>query len=198
MYNFVKKVYKKFRPNIDLNHVIIGDNVSLENFIADVRNCKKNDKKISIGSGSIISGRFVIEKPTGRIDIGKRCFIGAGMFISVDHIEIGDDVMFSWGCTVIDNNSHSLNWKDRINDVENWKRGIEENKIGFYKNWDCVKKGKITIGNNVWVGFNVIILKGVTIGEGAIVAAGSVVTKDVPDFAIVGGNPATLIKQNNL
>jgi len=198
MYNLLRNIYKKFRPQVDLNHVTLGDNVRLENFIPDVRNCEKYDKKISIGDGSIVSGRFVIEKPTGRIDIGKRCFIGGGMFISVDHIEIGDDVMFSWGCTVADNNSHSLDWKERINDVENWKRGIEENKIGFYKNWDSVKIGKITIGNKVWVGFNVIILKGVTIGEGAIVAAGSVVTKDVPDFAIVGGNPAKLIKQNNL
>lgn len=197
MYNFIKKFYKKFRPHVGLNHVIVGDNVKLENFIADVRNCKKNDKKISIGEESIVSGRFVIEKDTGRIDIGERCFIGAGMFISIEHIEIGNDVMISWGCTIADNNSHSLNWQERINDVENWKRGIEENKMGFYKNWDCVKKGKITIGNKVWVGFNVIILKGVTIGEGAIVAAGSVVTQDIPDFAIVGGNPAKLIKQNN-
>jgi len=194
MYNFVRKVYRKFRPHIDLNHVIVGDNVRLENFIADVRNCKKNDKKISIGEDSMVSGRFVIEKATGRIDIGKRCSIGPGMFISIEHIEIGNDVMISWGCTIADNNSHSLNWQERINDVENWKRGIEENKIGFYKNWDCVKKGKITIGNNVWVGFNVIILKGVSIGNGAIIAAGSVVSKDVPDYSVVAGNPAEIKK----
>ena len=194
MYNFIKKFYKKFRSHVDLNHVIVGDNVKFDNFIADVRNCKKNDKKISIGEESIVSGRFVIEKATGRIDIGERCSIGAGIIISIEHIEIGNDVMISWGCTIADNNSHSLNWQERINDVENWKRGIEENKIGFYKNWDCVKKGKITIGNKVWVGFDVIILKGVTIGEGAIVAAGSVVTKDVPDYSVVAGNPAEIKK----
>lgn len=52
----------------------------------------------------------------------------------------------------------------------------------------------VTIGDCVWVGSRVIIMGGVSIGEGAIIAAGSVVTKDVPPLAIVGGNPAKLIK----
>ncbi|MCB0501084.1 MAG: hypothetical protein KDD32_00210 [Bacteroidetes bacterium] len=51
------------------------------------------------------------------------------------------------------------------------------------------------IKDKAWIGFNVIILKGVTIGEGAVVGAGSVVTKDVPDYTIVVGNPAKLIKK---
>jgi carbonic anhydrase/acetyltransferase-like protein (isoleucine patch superfamily) len=55
-------------------------------------------------------------------------------------------------------------------------------------------KGSIVVGNDVWVGTRAIILSGVTIGDGAIVAAGSVVTKDVPPYAIVAGNPARLIR----
>lgn len=54
----------------------------------------------------------------------------------------------------------------------------------------------ITIEDNVWIGANVIILKGVSIDEGSIVAAGSVVTKSVPAYSLVGGNPARIIKQN--
>ena len=53
---------------------------------------------------------------------------------------------------------------------------------------------KVNIGNNVWIAANAIILPGVTIGQGAVVAAGSVVTKDVKPNTIVGGNPATFIK----
>lgn len=55
-------------------------------------------------------------------------------------------------------------------------------------------KGDITIKDDVWIGYNSIILSGVTINQGAIVAAGSVVTKDIPAYAIVGGNPAKIIK----
>ncbi|MFA5142981.1 MAG: CatB-related O-acetyltransferase [Candidatus Omnitrophota bacterium] len=55
-------------------------------------------------------------------------------------------------------------------------------------------KGKITIGDDAWIGVDAIILSGVTIGKGAVIAAGSVVTKDVPPYAIAGGNPAAVIK----
>jgi maltose O-acetyltransferase len=56
---------------------------------------------------------------------------------------------------------------------------------------------KVEIGNDVWIGYRAIILPGVSIGNGAIVAAGSIVTKDVPEFAIIGGNPAKIIKYRN-
>ena len=63
------------------------------------------------------------------------------------------------------------------------------------KNWNVVNSKPIIIHSNVWIGMNCIILKGVTIGQGAIVAAGSVITKDVPPWTIVGGNPARAIKE---
>lgn len=59
---------------------------------------------------------------------------------------------------------------------------------------DTVIKKDVTIGNCVWLGHRVIIMGGVSIGDGAIIAAGSVVTRDVPKCAIVGGNPARIIK----
>ena len=54
--------------------------------------------------------------------------------------------------------------------------------------------GKVTIGNDVWIGMRSIIMPGVKIGNGAVIGAGAVVTKDVPDYAIVGGVPAKIIK----
>jgi len=63
------------------------------------------------------------------------------------------------------------------------------------KNWDMVKMGKISIHDNVWIGFNSIILKGVTIGENAIIGAGSVVREDIPANCVASGNPCRIIKE---
>jgi len=63
------------------------------------------------------------------------------------------------------------------------------------KNWEVVNSRPIKIEDDVWIGMNVLVLKGVTIGRGAIVAAGSVVTKNVEPWTVVGGNPAKLIKK---
>ncbi|KAA0542913.1 MULTISPECIES: CatB-related O-acetyltransferase [Citrobacter] len=59
---------------------------------------------------------------------------------------------------------------------------------------DAINKGGIIIGDDTWIGMNVIILSGVNIGRGCVVAAGSVVTKSFPPFSVIGGNPAKLIK----
>ena len=178
---------------IENGSVVVGGNSQIKNAVFDIRTNTPNNY-ITIGENSMINGHYVIENPYGKISIGSRTFIGGGTFISIDKIDIGNDVMFSWGCTVADNNSHSVKWSDRENDVVDWMRGVNENTIGKYKNWACVGSSPVIIKDKAWIGFNTIILKGVTIGEGAIVGAGSVVTKDVPDWSIVAGNPAKVIK----
>lgn len=64
----------------------------------------------------------------------------------------------------------------------------------FHDENDAISKGKIEIGDDVWIGYGSTILSGVKIGQGAIVAAGSVVVKDVPEYSIVGGVPAKILK----
>jgi len=187
------KNFKKEKNNTSLNYLVCERNTRIEGLNLSVRNPAK-DKYMYIGKNSVISGNFVFETASGEIRIGNNTFIGGGMFVCIEGIEIGNDVMISWGCTFVDNNSHSLRWSERKDDVRDWKKGLDENKIGFYKDWTNVKRGKIVVKDKAWIGFNCIVMKGVTIGEGAVVAAGSVVTKDVPDWTIVGGNPAKIIK----
>jgi acetyltransferase-like isoleucine patch superfamily enzyme len=127
------------------------------------------------------------DRPGGRVTIGDRTFIGRSLLVSADSIEIGNDVLISWGCTFADHDSHSTDFTQRKDDVVNWLQGK--------KNWTHVRSAPIRIGNKVWMGFNTIVLKGVTIGEGAVVAAGSVVTSDVPPWTMVAGNPARVIKK---
>ena len=61
-------------------------------------------------------------------------------------------------------------------------------------NYDVVSRGAVEIGNDVWIGLNAIILSGVTIGTGAVIGAGSVVTRDIPPYAIAAGNPAKVVR----
>ena len=77
---------------------------------------------------------------------------------------------------------------NELNDIRNGRNFIQN------KDWRNVNSRPIVIKDDVWIGMNVIILKGVTIGEGAIVGAGSVVTKDVPAWTVVAGNPAKVVK----
>jgi acetyltransferase-like isoleucine patch superfamily enzyme len=191
------KLYKK---NIQIQklksrgNLSVGIKSNVEGASFDLRNTKQDISNIEVGDGCLISGSYVCELATAKIIIGDNTFIGGGRFIATTEINIGSDVMFSWGCTVIDSNAHSLYWRNRLDDVKDWKRGIDHNAIGVYKDWSKVDSKKIVIEDNVWIGFDCIILKGVTIGKGAIVAAGSVVTKSVESFTLVGGNPAVKIK----
>ena len=150
--------------------------------------------KMIVGNNSSVQGYFVFESSAGIVNVGHRTYIGGGMFICIDQISIGDDVLISWGCTFLDNNSHSIKASERKHDVQIFIDNVNQTQKAVTKDWSKVGKAPIIIKNKAWIGFNCIILKGVTIGEGAIIAAGSVVTTNVPDYAVFGGNPAKLIR----
>jgi acetyltransferase-like isoleucine patch superfamily enzyme len=143
--------------------------------------------RISIGDGSILHCGINFDSSKGRVTIGDRCYIGCSNLVCYREIDIGNDVIISWGVTIVDHNSHSLHWEQRKDDVSNWAQGV--------KHWNDVRSAPVTIQDKVWIGFNAIILKGVTIGEGAVVGAGAVVTKNVPAYTVVAGNPARPIRE---
>jgi len=158
---------------------------------------EEESKRIFIDEESMIGCNFIFESDSGVIKIGKRTFINAGTnIISINEIEIGDDVTIGWNIYIYDHDSHSLDYRFRKDDIERQREDFYANRnFIFSKDWSTVKSAPVKICNKVWIGFNAIILKGVTIGEGAIVAAGAVVTKDVPAWTVVAGNPATIVKK---
>ncbi|BFN37902.1 acyltransferase [Fidelibacter multiformis] len=115
------------------------------------------------------------------IHLGSNIYIGsrASFIASISHIYIGSYVMFGPNVTIRGGN-HRIDVLGEY--MYNVKEKLSENDQD------------VIIQDDVWIGCNATILKGVKIGKGAVVAAGAVVTKEVPPYAIVGGNPAKLIK----
>ncbi|WP_373541601.1 tetratricopeptide repeat protein [Chamaesiphon sp.] len=105
-------------------------------------------------------------------------------------LKIGDFSSIAENVTILLGGNHPTDW------ISSFPFGIvfDEFKEKHY-NYPKLSKGSVIIGNDVWIGLNTTILSGVTIGDGAIVAAGSIVTKNVEPYAIVGGNPAKVIKK---
>lgn len=134
--------------------------------------------------GAVI-GRRVVFYPGVWIFTGRNLMVGddvdfaRGVLVTTDGgVRIGDRVLIGYGSRILSSNHHVPPMPGRI-----FSGGHEH--------------APVRIEQDVWIGSNCVILPGVTIGEGAIVAAGAVVTKDVPAFTYVGGVPARVIKQRS-
>ena len=142
---------------------------------------------MTIGERSMFEGGVIFEKNEAQVSIGSGSFIGNSLLLSAMQIDVGQNVLIAFGCTIADHDSHSLDFTQRSRDVELWYEGK--------KDWSVVKMAPVKICDRAWIGMNSIILKGVTVGEGAVVGAGSVVTKDVAPYTLVAGNPARLVRE---
>lgn len=159
--------------------ISIGERLEMEGFpyiTGPVKVYIGNDVRLS-GSFAISSGR-IFDEPEFRI--GNRTFIGAGCVFSVaKSITIGDDVLIAAECSVSDYSAHPLDPESRI--------------AGGQVDPEEVRP--VRIENKAWLGRGATILPGVTIGEGAVVGAATVVTKDVPPGGICVGNPGRLLSR---
>lgn len=169
---------------------------SIVNQYNDVEN-NANIHPTAYISGSNIYGSIYISESCkvyqthieGKVTIGKFTSLwGPGIFIMgrLNGIKIGRFCSIARYVSIQEDNHNS-------NRVTTYF--LERNLLNEPLNENAeVSKGKINIGNDVWIGAGAQILSGVTVGDGAIVGAGAIVTKNVPSYAIVGGNPAKVIK----
>jgi acetyltransferase-like isoleucine patch superfamily enzyme len=156
----------------------------------------REDVALQIGHRCLLQNQFIFESTGGKITVGDGVFINSGTkVISRSSIQIGDGVMIAWGCAIYDHDSHSISYLDRIADHDQVLTDFVDSDLLANKDWSKVESAPITICDHVWLGFDVVVLKGVTIGEGAIVGARAVVTKDVPPWSIAAGNPARVVKE---
>jgi acetyltransferase-like isoleucine patch superfamily enzyme len=144
---------------------------------------------ISIGESCLIHGQLVLERSESRISIGSNSFVGGGTTLDCTlSITLDDDVLLSYGCIVSDCDNHSSKLSLRKDDLAAWMSNSR-------RNWNHSPMAPVRLCRGAWIGARSIILKGVTIGEGAVVGAGSVVTRDIPSYTVVAGNPARIIRE---
>jgi acetyltransferase-like isoleucine patch superfamily enzyme len=113
--------------------------------------------------------------------------INVAWFVCDDRIDVGDHVLISWNAVLMDTYRFASDPRRRQAQLERfWRDRIEA---------DDATARPIRIGNAAWIGFDSVILPGVTIGEGSVVGCRSVVRDDVPPYTIVAGNPARVVRR---
>src|SRR5438045_8828580 len=125
----------------------------------------------------------------GQCTIGDFSLLNGALVMADERIEIGSYCLISWNVGIADSDFHPLEPAQRLIDAQA--------VAPFYKDRPPRPKLEtrpVKICDNVWIGMNAIVLKGVTIGENSVVAAGAVVTKSVPANCVVAGNPAVVVK----
>ena len=142
---------------------------------------------LTVGEHSWVAGYLVLETPQSRLSIGNNVFVGARTTLDCAvSLTIEDDVLVSYGCVIADSDNHSIRASVRRQDLHGFRTG--------HYDWSNPDSKPILVRRSAWIVAHSIILKGVTIGEGAIIGAGSVVTRSVADWSVNAGNPARQIR----
>lgn len=178
----LQKSKKSFKKN-----ACIGQNIKLSVNSRCV-NCSGQKERIRIGGNSFIMGSIYTTK-NGTIEIGENFYLGQNSLIGAEkNIRIGKCVIISNDVKIYDNNNHPVSPQKREAMVLS---GFSNDNWG----WHHSDVSPVVIEDNVWIGQYVTILKGVTIGKGSVVGTRAVVTKDVPPYTVVAGNPAKVVKR---
>jgi len=139
---------------------------------------------------SLYSGCSFSLGPEGFVQVGDFTLLNGALLMAEERIEIGAHCLVSWNVGIADSDFHP---------IEPAQRRLDSLALApFYKDRPPRPKigtAPVIIRDNVWIGMGAVILKGVTIGENSVVAAGAIVTRDVPPNTVVAGNPAKVVKE---
>jgi acetyltransferase-like isoleucine patch superfamily enzyme len=146
---------------------------------AEIVNILGDRSAIRVGDRTVLAGQLLTFGHGGRIEIGDWCYVGPGSRIwSAASVRIGNRVLISHNVNIHDTNSHPRDAAQRH------AHYVAILQYGHPRRIDNMLDAPVEICDDVWIGFNSIVLKGVTIGRGSIIAAGSIVTKDVPENSL--------------
>ena len=146
-------------------------------------------ENIRLGHSVICRGLISVERfHNGQIVIGDNVYLGDDTIISsAERVEIGAYTMLAHGAQIYDNDSHPMDPTERERDQLIAVGRLRGERPG-------IGRAAVSIGDHCWIGTNAVVLKGVRIGPGTVVAASSVVASDLPPFTLAAGNPARVVR----
>ncbi len=157
-------------------YISVGDSVAIDDYVM-LDGCCEGKTAIAIGNNVIISKACVIQAKTGSLEIGNNSDIGAHTIISsISGITLAPSVLIAGNCYIGGARYHMDDLTEPI------------------MNQGIYSRGPVSIGEGTWIGASVTILDGATIGKGCVIGAGSLVTGDIPDYAIAVGVPAKVVR----
>ena len=142
---------------------------------------------LTIGAHCTMDGVHFALGKEARVEIGDYCYFTNAMLLCELELRIGSYVVLGWSVAIADTDFHPIDPAERIADV------IALSPLGKGRPRPELVRRPVVIEDDVWIGPNATILKGVHIGSGAFIEAGALVTRDVPPRARVLGNPARII-----
>jgi acetyltransferase-like isoleucine patch superfamily enzyme len=155
---------------------------------ARIANQRPSSDAIRIGANSLVAGQLMTFAHGGRIELGQYCYIGENSRVwSGASVTMGNFVLIAHNVMIVDNFTHPIDFQARREHARSTMGGRHAATIDLGDR-------PIVIGDDVWIGANSIIMRGVSIGDRAIISAGSVVRDDVPADAVVSGNPAAIVR----
>ncbi len=165
----------------------VGENTVIDSSASFKQFYSKRPVGLKLGSHITLKGPALATEDNGYIEIGDYSYILNASIACHEHISIGKFVYIASGVTIVDSDFHPVNPAERLADT------IALSPIGDKKQRPLITSKPVVIEDEVWIGFNATILKGVRIGKGAVVQPGSVVLTDIEPGKTVAGNPAKIL-----
>ena len=168
-------------------NVRIGSNTIITADYAFKRFRSRQEQALIIGANCTMDGVHFAVGQEGKVIIGDYCYFTNAVLLCELELHLGNYVVIGWNATIADTDFHPLAPAERIADA------VACSPLGKGRPRPPIPRKPVVVEDDVWIGPNATILKGVRIGRGAFIEAGSLVTRDVPPRARVLGNPAQVI-----
>lgn len=168
-------------------NVQVGAHTVLTGMTAFKRFLSRREPGLSIGDHCTMDGVQFAVGAEAQIRIGAYCYFTNAVLLCEQELQIGNYVVIGWNATIADTDFHPIGPADRVLDA------VACSPLGKGHARPAIERRPVIIEDDVWIGPNAAIMKGVHIGTGAFIEPGSLVTADVPAFARVAGNPARVV-----